>query len=191
MKLLLPMRAVTLAAFLSLSLAAGSGAQQLWTVDEVVTRPALPLVLEGVPVSTAAATSAPAAEVATVQVAYDYLRVGMRHLELLLPDGATVAVENAVFKDRGDGNLMWTGRMRGAEYESVVFTLQNGFLIGHFGSENGPNYTSTPVQTGTGKWRSNLLEDLTSRTTQQRSSCRFCLPAGAYRRASSREAGAF
>ena len=141
MKLPRTMRIVALVAFLSLSLAAGSGAQQLWSVKEVVTQPPLPVVPESMAVNTAAATTgAPAAEVAIVEVAYDYLRVGMGYLELPLRDGSVIEAENAVFEDRGAGNLMWSGEIPGTGYENVLFTVQDGHLVGWFGKPGGPNY---------------------------------------------------
>ena len=77
---------------------------------------------------------------AEVQVTYDYLRLGFGFLELPLPDGSVIEVENAVFKDRGGGNLMWTGEVPGAGYESVLFTVQDGHLVGWFGEPGEPKY---------------------------------------------------
>ena len=48
--------------------------------------------------------------------------------------------ENAVFEDRGNGNLLWTGEVSGTGYESVLFTLQDGHLVGWFGEPGGPKY---------------------------------------------------
>ncbi len=75
-----------------------------------------------------------------IQVTYDYLRLGMGFLELPLPDGLTIEAENAVFEDRGGGNLMWSGEVPGAGYESVLFTVQDGHLVGWFGEPGGPKY---------------------------------------------------
>ena len=88
----------------------------------------------------AAAAGASSVEAATVQVTFDYLRLGMGYLELPLPDGSTIEAENAVFEDRGGGNLMWTGAVPGGGYESVVFTVQDGHLVGWFGEPGGPKY---------------------------------------------------
>ena len=41
-----------------------------------------------------------------MQVAFDYLRLGMGYLEFPLPDGSVIEAKNAVFEDRGGGNLM-------------------------------------------------------------------------------------
>ena len=79
-------------------------------------------------------------EVAEIVVEFDYLRQGMGYLELPLMDGSAVAAENAVFEDRGGGNLMWTGEVPGAGYESVVLTVQDGHLVGWFGEPGGPKY---------------------------------------------------
>ena len=77
---------------------------------------------------------------AEIVVTYDYLRLGMGFLELPLPDGSVIEAENAVFEDRGGGNLMWTGEVPGAGYESVLFTVQDGHLVGWFGEPGGPKY---------------------------------------------------
>ena len=86
----------------------------------------------------------------------------MGYLELPLPDGSLVEAENAVFEDRGDGNLMWTGEVPGAGYESVLLTVQDGHPVGWFGEPGGPKYVvyagpngsgSLAVETGpTGDW---------------------------------------
>ncbi|MDE2850368.1 MAG: hypothetical protein OYL92_17450 [Acidobacteriota bacterium] len=65
----------------------------------------------------------------------------MGYLELPLANGAVIAAENAVFEDRGNGNLMWTGEVPGAGYESVLFTVQDGHLVGWFGVPGGPKHT--------------------------------------------------
>ncbi len=75
-----------------------------------------------------------------MQVVYDYLRLGMGYLELPLPDGSMIEAANAVFEDRGNGNLMWTGEVPGAGYESVLFTVQDGHLVGWFGEPGGSKY---------------------------------------------------
>ncbi len=116
-----------------------AGAQQLWNIEEVAVEPAPPIGLGGVAMG-AAAAGGPTGEAATVQVAFDYLRRGMGYLELPLPGGSMIAARNAVFEDRGDGNLMWTGEVAGAGYESVVLTVQDGYLVGRFGEPGGPEY---------------------------------------------------
>ncbi len=85
---------------------AGAGAavaQQLWSVDEVATRPISPLGMDGAVASPSAVGGLEAAtsEVARVGVEFDYLRLGFGYLELPLPDGSVVQAENAVFEDRG------------------------------------------------------------------------------------------
>ncbi len=110
----------------------------------------------------AAAGSGALARVASVQVEFDYLRLGMGYLELPLADGSTIEAANAVFEDRGEGNLMWTGEVPGAGYESVLFTLQDEHLVGWFGEPGGPKYvihagpdgrgTVTVEQGPTGDW---------------------------------------
>ena len=125
------------------ALAVPASGQQLWSVEEVTTRPIPPIEVGGVAAAPqAASVGGPlTAEAATVQVEFDYLRLGMGFLELPLLDGSVIEAENAVFEDRGDGNLMWTGEVPGAGYESVLFTVQDGHLVGWFGEPGGPKYT--------------------------------------------------
>ncbi len=119
-----------------------AAAQRLWSVEEVTTRPLFPIEVAGVVESAATAAGAgpTTVEAATVQVEFDYLRLGMGYLELPLMDGSVIAAENAVFKDRGNGNFLWTGEVPGAGYESVLFTVQDGHLVGWFGKPGGPKY---------------------------------------------------
>ena len=126
--------------------AAAANAQRLWSVGEVSRVPDGPaVVMEGArvvpggvaPGMPGVAQPAVSAEIA---VTFDYLRLGMGYLELPLPDGSMIEAENAVFEDRGGGDLMWTGEVPGAGYESVVLTVQGGHLVGWFGEPGGPKY---------------------------------------------------
>ncbi len=123
--------------------AAAANAQRLWSVGEVTTRPLPPIEVGGVVASAATAgVDGPwTAETAAVQVEFDYLRLGMGYLELPLWDGSVIEAENAVFEDRGNGNFLWSGEVPGAGYESVLFTVQDGHLVGWFGAPGGPKYT--------------------------------------------------
>lgn len=124
--------------------AGGAQAQQLWSVGEVSRAPEVPaVVMDGARVGPGPVgpLGLPApAEAAEIQVEFDYLRLGMGYLELPLFDGSTIEAENAVFEDRGNGNLMWSGEVPGAGYESVLFTVQDGHLVGWFGEPGGPKY---------------------------------------------------
>ena len=130
--------------FAALSLAASAAhAQRLWTVDEATRPPGGPaVVVDGVaaPSSPGLAGLPQPTRTAEVQVTFDFLRLGFGYLELPLPDGSVIEAENAVFEDRGGGNLMWTGEVPGAGYESVLFTVQDGHLVGWFGEPGGPKY---------------------------------------------------
>lgn len=63
----------------------------------------------------------------------DLVRSGPQRLELQGVDGRILVAERSVFEDRGDGNVMWAGRFPGADYDSVVLTVQDGYLQGMFG----------------------------------------------------------
>ncbi len=69
----------------------------------------------------------------TIVVDRDLVRSGPHRLELETLDGRVLAAERSVFEDRGDGNVMWSGRFLGADYDSVVLTVQDGYLQGMFG----------------------------------------------------------
>ena len=69
----------------------------------------------------------------TIVVDRDLVRSGPQFLELETPDGRVLAAERSVFEDRGDGNVMWSGRFPAADYDSVVLTVQDGHLQGMFG----------------------------------------------------------
>lgn len=126
----------------AVALAPAATAQRLWSVEKVAARPLAAVVMAGGAASQATAgVSGPGAtELASVRVEFDYLRLGMGYLELPLADGSVVAAENALFEDRGNGDLMWTGEVPGAGYESVVFTVQDGYLAGWFGKPGEPKY---------------------------------------------------
>lgn len=68
-----------------------------------------------------------------IVVDHDLVRSGPRRLELQGGDGRILVAERSVFEDRGDGNVMWAGRFPGANYDSVVLTVQDGHLQGMFG----------------------------------------------------------
>ncbi|MCY4027890.1 MAG: hypothetical protein OXH75_16455 [Acidobacteria bacterium] len=143
----------------------GSGwAQRLWTVEDVSLRPDMSPSIRSVTAGLSRVRDAePAAGALTsVSVEFDYLRLGFGYLELPLADGSLIVAENAAFADRGGGNVMWAGRVPGAGYESVLFTVHEGHLVGWFGKPGGLNYLihagpdgrgTLAVETGpTGHW---------------------------------------
>ena len=133
---------------------AATNAQRLWSVGEVIRAPDGPaVVMEGVAVRPGLdgpGGAAPPRVSAEVHVTYDYLRLGLGFLELPLPNGSVLEAENAVFEDRGGGNVMWTGEVPGAGYESVLFTVQDGHLVGWFGEPGGLQYTVRSGPDGSG-----------------------------------------
>ena len=138
----------------TMTLALPAAAQRLWSVGEVTTGSLPPIEVGGLASVPTAASGVPlTAEAATVEVEFDYLRLGMAYLELPLFDGSVIEAENAVFEDRGGGNLMWTGEVPGAGYESVLFTVQDGHLVGWFGEPGGPKYVVHAGPDGRGTLR--------------------------------------
>ncbi|MDE2978617.1 MAG: cadherin domain-containing protein, partial [Acidobacteriota bacterium] len=68
-----------------------------------------------------------------VVVDLELLRSGPPRLEIPVPGGGGLTAERAAFEDRGNGNAMWAGRVAGSEAETVVFTVQDGRLVGGYG----------------------------------------------------------
>ena len=70
----------------------------------------------------------------SISVRPELLRTAPRLLELPTPgDGPALLAERTAFEDRGEGNVSWAGRLIGATHETVVLTLQDGWLIGSYG----------------------------------------------------------
>lgn len=74
------------------------------------------------------------------EVDLDLIRSGPERLVLTRPDGRAVVAERAMFEDRGDGNVMWTGRVAGVDYEGVQLTLHDGYLIAWLGEPGGSRF---------------------------------------------------
>lgn len=80
------------------------------------------------------------AEAVPAEVDLDLIRSGPERLVLTLPDGRAVPTERAVFDDRGDGNVLWTGSLIGVDYEAVQLTLHDGYLIAWLAEPGGSKF---------------------------------------------------
>ncbi len=87
----------------------------------------------------------------------DLVRSAPQRLEVPAPDGRLMVAELSVFEDRGDGDAMWAGRVAGSDYESVVFTVANDHLAGHFGVPGGAKYRISARPDGRGR-----IEDMST-----------------------------
>ena len=87
----------------------------------------------------------------------DLIRSAPQRLEVPAPDGRLLVAELSVFEDRGDGDAMWAGRVAGSDYESVVFTVANDYLAGHFGVPGGAKYRISARPGGRGR-----IEDMST-----------------------------
>ena len=92
-----------------------------------------------------------------VQLDIDLIRSAPQRLELPAPDGRLLVAELSVFEDRGGGDAMWAGRLSGSDYESVVFSVVDGYLAGHFGVPGGAKYRISARPDGRGR-----IEDRTT-----------------------------
>ena len=78
-------------------------------------------------------------EVLPVQVDLDLLRSAPGLLAFPIPDGEPLWAVRTHFEDRGEGNVLWRGRVAGGPlFDSVLLTLQDGHLVGMFGAADGP-----------------------------------------------------
>lgn len=68
-----------------------------------------------------------------IRIDLELLRSNPARLELPTPDGEVLEIERAFFEDRADGNALWTGKVSGSDFESVVLTIQDGQLVGSYG----------------------------------------------------------
>ncbi len=90
----------------------------------------------------------------SAQVDLDLLRSGSPRLELPTPDGRVLVAELNVFEDRGGGDLMWSGGLPGAGYDSVVLTLEGGRFVGWFHEPGGVRYRISARPDGVGRMES-------------------------------------
>ena len=120
---------------LALAAVGTAEAQQLLTLGPELEGPSLPGRSVGVssPVTVGGGPH-------FAQVDLDLVRSAPRWLELPTPDGRVLTAERSVFEDRGEGDVMWSGRFPGASHDSVVLTIAEGGLGGHFGEPLGAKY---------------------------------------------------
>ena len=131
------------------ALAASTGhAQDLLTIRDGTGGATSRSAASGPTTSEAAAATVPAgsafdafdAPTWAVEVDLDLVRSAPRRLVLPAPDGRPLAAELTVFEDRGGGDALWSGRFPGAEYDSVVLTIEGGRLAGRFDEPAGAQF---------------------------------------------------
>lgn len=93
----------------------------------------------------------PTVEGWSIEVDHDLVRSAPQRLEVAAPDGRMLMPEMRVFEDRGDGNAMWVGGYPELGYDSVVLTLQDGYLLGRFGVPEGGAYWIRSDESGVGR----------------------------------------
>ncbi|MCY3932111.1 MAG: fibronectin type III domain-containing protein, partial [Acidobacteria bacterium] len=70
----------------------------------------------------------------------DLVRAGAPLLDLATPDGRVFQARLSWFEDRGGGNAVWSGRVAGAAYDTILFTLHDGHLHGAYGAPFEPKF---------------------------------------------------
>lgn len=100
----------------------------------------------------------------------DLIRSAPQRVEVPAPDGRLLVAELSLFEDRGDGDAMWAGRAAGSDYESVVFTVANGHLVGQYGVPGGAKYRISARPDGSGR-----IENMSTMTRKPKEE--FC-PGG-------------
>ena len=103
------------------------------------------------PATVAAQDLAPEVAPVAVQVDLELLRSEPVRLELPTPDGRLLSAELTVLEDRGGGDLMWSGGLPGAGFDSVVLTVEGGRLVGWFGEPGGVRYRISARPDGGGQ----------------------------------------
>ena len=109
------------------------------------------------PVIVEPAVSEPGVVPYAIDLDIDLVRSAPQRLEVPAPDGRLLVAEMSVFEDRGDGDAMWAGRVAGSDYESVVFTVANDHVAGHFGVPGGAKYRISARPDGRGR-----IEDMST-----------------------------
>ena len=100
-------------------------------------------------VVTAAATTGGAVWGAEVDL--DLIRTGPERLELLTLEGDVFEAELSRFEERGSGNVLWVGRIAGADHDSVQLTLQDGYLVGWYQLPHGMQFEVRARPDGSGR----------------------------------------
>lgn len=59
------------------------------------------------------------------------LRAGAAELSVILPEGRRAVLQRTSFEDRGNGDVLWRGRVEGFEGSFVLFTVHGGLMTGH------------------------------------------------------------
>jgi len=103
------------------------------------------------PATVAAQDFGPDIPPVAVQVDLELLRSEPGRLELPTADGRVLSADLSVFEDRGGGDLMWSGGLAGAGYDSVVLTVEGGRLVGWFGEPGGVRYRISAGPDGGGR----------------------------------------
>ena len=85
-----------------------------------------------------------------VRVDVDLVRSAPPRLDLPTPDGRLLTAELSVFEDRGEGDVLWSGRFTGADHDSVALTIAGGGLAGYFGEPSGAKYRIAAAKDGRG-----------------------------------------
>ncbi|MDE2976943.1 MAG: fibronectin type III domain-containing protein, partial [Acidobacteriota bacterium] len=85
-----------------------------------------------------------------VQVDVALLRAAPPRLELATPDGRLLTAALTHFEDRGGGDVLWSGRIVGAGYDTVLLAVRAGRVVGSYREPARPAYSLRSDASGLG-----------------------------------------
>ena len=85
-----------------------------------------------------------------VEVDVALLRSAPSRLDLATPDGRLLRAALSHFEDRGDGDVLWSGRIVGASYDTVLLAVRGGRVTGTYGEPARPGYSLRSDASGLG-----------------------------------------
>jgi hypothetical protein len=85
------------------------------------------------------------------EVDLDLVRTGPETLKLLTPDGDAFEADLSRLEDRGNGNVLWVGRIAGAGHDTVQLTVQDGYLVGWYSLPFGRQFEVRARPGGSGR----------------------------------------
>ncbi len=86
----------------------------------------------------------------SVRVDVALLRTAPPRLELATPDGRLLRAALTHFEDRGGGDVLWSGRIVGAGYDTILLAVRGGRVSGSYAEPARPGYSLRSDASGLG-----------------------------------------